>query len=183
MSDIESERDLPGAPPEGSIAAALAGLQKQGVRPDDVRALLARLLVMPVLTGMANYFVPLMIGARDVAFPRLNAMAYWLFPFSGLMLHFSWLAGGAPDIGWFSYAANVGFNYRSLTDNFGGTSLCSEFVFGASAGVHAADRHLLVGPELYGSTIVTKCWCVAHAIGWQQSNAGSRCSTAIFWYT
>ena len=62
------------------------------------------LVVMPVLTGAANYFVPLMIGARDVAFPRLNAMAYWLFPFSGFMLHFSWLAGGAPDIGWFSYA-------------------------------------------------------------------------------
>jgi cytochrome c oxidase subunit 1/cytochrome c oxidase subunit I+III len=62
------------------------------------------LVVMPVLTGLANYFVPLMIGARDVAFPRLNAMAYWLFPFGGFLLHFSWLAGGAPDIGWFSYA-------------------------------------------------------------------------------
>jgi cytochrome c oxidase subunit 1/cytochrome c oxidase subunit I+III len=62
------------------------------------------LVVMPVLTGMANYVVPLMIGARDVAFPRLNAMAYWLFPFGGFLLHFSWLAGGAPDVGWFSYA-------------------------------------------------------------------------------
>jgi cytochrome c oxidase subunit 1/cytochrome c oxidase subunit I+III len=62
------------------------------------------LVVMPVLTGLANYFVPLMIGARDVAFPRLNAMAYWLFPFGGFVLHFSWLAGGAPDVGWFSYA-------------------------------------------------------------------------------
>jgi cytochrome c oxidase subunit 1/cytochrome c oxidase subunit I+III len=62
------------------------------------------LVVMPVLTGFANYFVPLMIGARDVAFPRLNAMAYWLFPLGGLLLHFSWLAGGAPDVGWFSYA-------------------------------------------------------------------------------
>jgi cytochrome c oxidase subunit 1/cytochrome c oxidase subunit I+III len=62
------------------------------------------LVVMPVLTGFANYFVPLLIGARDVAFPRLNAMAYWLFPLGGFLLHFSWLAGGAPDIGWFSYA-------------------------------------------------------------------------------
>jgi cytochrome c oxidase subunit 1/cytochrome c oxidase subunit I+III len=62
------------------------------------------LVVMPVLTGMANYLVPLMIGARDVAFPRLNAMAYWLFPMAGFVLHFSWLAGGAPDVGWFSYA-------------------------------------------------------------------------------
>jgi cytochrome c oxidase subunit 1/cytochrome c oxidase subunit I+III len=62
------------------------------------------LVVMPVLTGFANYFVPLLIGARDVAFPRLNAMAYWLFPLGGFVLNFSWLAGGAPDVGWFSYA-------------------------------------------------------------------------------
>lgn len=62
------------------------------------------LVIMPALAGFANYQVPLMIGARDVAFPRLNAMAYWLFPLGGLLLHFSWLAGGAPDVGWFSYA-------------------------------------------------------------------------------
>ena len=62
------------------------------------------LVVMPALTGFANYFVPLMIGARDVAFPRLNAMGYWLFPLGGFLLHFSWLAGGAPNVGWFSYA-------------------------------------------------------------------------------
>ncbi len=62
------------------------------------------LVVMPVLTGFANYVVPLMIGARDMAFPRLNAFGYWLFPLGGFLLHFSWLAGGAPNVGWFSYA-------------------------------------------------------------------------------
>ncbi len=62
------------------------------------------LVVMPVLVGFANYFVPLMIGARDMAFPRLNALSYWLFPFGGFLLHFSLLAGGAPAVGWFSYA-------------------------------------------------------------------------------
>ncbi len=62
------------------------------------------LVVMPTLIGFANYFVPLMIGARDMAFPRLNAMGYWFFPFGGLLLHFSLLAGGAPSVGWFSYA-------------------------------------------------------------------------------
>src|SRR4051794_5446949 len=62
------------------------------------------LVVMPTLVGFANYFVPLMIGARDMAFPRLNALSYWLFPFGGLLLHFSLLAGGAPSAGWFSYA-------------------------------------------------------------------------------
>jgi cytochrome c oxidase subunit I len=62
------------------------------------------LVVMPALIGFANYFVPLMIGARDMAFPRLNAMSYWLLLFGGLLLHFSVLAGGAPAAGWFSYA-------------------------------------------------------------------------------
>jgi cytochrome c oxidase subunit 1/cytochrome c oxidase subunit I+III len=62
------------------------------------------LVVMPTLIGFANYFLPLMIGARDMAFPRLNAMGYWLVPFGGLLLHFSFLAGGAPSVGWFSYA-------------------------------------------------------------------------------
>ncbi len=62
------------------------------------------LVVMPVLNGFANYFIPLMIGARDMAFPRLNAFAYWLFPLGGFLLHFSLLAGGAPTAGWFGYA-------------------------------------------------------------------------------
>src|SRR5262249_42262875 len=62
------------------------------------------LVVMPTLVGFANYFVPLMIGARDMAFPRLNAFSFWLLPFGGLLLHFSLMAGGAPAGGWFSYA-------------------------------------------------------------------------------
>jgi cytochrome c oxidase subunit I+III len=62
------------------------------------------LVVMPTLVGFANYLVPLMIGARDMAFPRLNAMSYWLFPFGGALLHFSFFTGGAPQTGWFSYA-------------------------------------------------------------------------------
>jgi outer membrane protein OmpA-like peptidoglycan-associated protein len=61
----------------------------------------------------------------------------------------------AGDIDWFSYAAQVGFNYRGLTDSFGGSGLGSEFVFGVSAGVRALERNLLVGPELYGSSVVT----------------------------
>ncbi len=61
------------------------------------------LLGMPVLIGVANYFVPLMIGARDMAFPRLNALSYWLFLFGGLLLYFSFFAGAAPDAMWFMY--------------------------------------------------------------------------------
>ncbi|MEM8678350.1 MAG: cytochrome c oxidase subunit I [Planctomycetota bacterium] len=62
------------------------------------------LVGMPVLVGFANYFVPLMIGARDVAFPRLNAMSYWLLPCGGILLYYSFFTGQAPNAGWFSYA-------------------------------------------------------------------------------
>jgi len=62
------------------------------------------LVAMPVLTGMANYLVPLMIGAKDVALPRMNALSLWLLVFGGIFLYFSFIAGGAPAAGWFSYA-------------------------------------------------------------------------------
>ena len=68
-------------------------------------------VVVPVLIGIANYLVPLMIGARDMAFPRLNAFSFWLTALGGLLLYFSFLggsglygAGSAPDVGWWSYA-------------------------------------------------------------------------------
>ena len=59
---------------------------------------------MPILIGLANYMVPLMIGARDMAFPRLNAFSYWIYLFGGLLLYSSFIFGGALDTGWFSYA-------------------------------------------------------------------------------
>jgi cytochrome c oxidase subunit 1 len=68
-------------------------------------------VAMPIVFGFANYLVPLMIGARDMAFPRLNAFSFWLTAFSGLFLYFSFVggfglygAGSAPDVGWFAYA-------------------------------------------------------------------------------
>jgi cytochrome c oxidase subunit 1 len=62
------------------------------------------LAVMPLSTAFINFAVPLLIGARDVAFPRLNALSYWLFLGGGLLLNASWLVGAAPDAGWFGYA-------------------------------------------------------------------------------
>jgi len=69
------------------------------------------LVGIPIVFGFANYLVPLMIGARDLAFPRLNAFGFWVFLFGGLLLYFSFLggdglygAGSAPDVGWFAYA-------------------------------------------------------------------------------
>ena len=68
-------------------------------------------VAMPILFGFANYLVPLMIGARDMAFPRLNAWSFWMAAFGGLLLYFSFLggdglygAGSAPDVGWWAYA-------------------------------------------------------------------------------
>jgi cytochrome c oxidase subunit I len=66
------------------------------------------LFVMPMAAAFANYFVPLQIGARDVAFPRINAFGFWCFLFGGLFLNTSWFLGGAADGGWFMYAPNSG---------------------------------------------------------------------------
>jgi cytochrome c oxidase subunit 1/cytochrome c oxidase subunit I+III len=72
------------------------------------------LVVMPLMFGLANYFVPLQIGARDMAFPRLNAFSFWLVPFGGILLHFSLLIGAGPNVGWFAYAPLSETPYTSL---------------------------------------------------------------------
>src|SRR5215467_7815891 len=68
-------------------------------------------VAMPILFGFANYLIPLMIGARDMAFPRLNAFSFWLTALGGILLYFSFVggdglygAGNAPDVGWWAYA-------------------------------------------------------------------------------
>ncbi|TDM07370.1 cytochrome c oxidase subunit I [Macrococcus lamae] len=63
------------------------------------------LAAMPLLFAFMNAVVPLQIGARDVAFPFLNALGFWLFFFGGIFLNLSWILGGAPDAGWTSYAS------------------------------------------------------------------------------
>ncbi|HEX2064227.1 MAG TPA: cbb3-type cytochrome c oxidase subunit I, partial [Acidimicrobiales bacterium] len=74
------------------------------------------LVVMPMSAAFFNYVMPLQIGARDVAFPRLNAFSYWTFLFGGLFLYSSFFLGGFPDGGWFGYApqtsitASPGYN-------------------------------------------------------------------------
>ncbi|WP_407637265.1 cytochrome c oxidase subunit I [Bacillus cihuensis] len=63
------------------------------------------LAAMPILLGIMNAVMPLQIGARDVAFPFLNSLGFWLFFFGGVVLNLSWFLGGAPDAGWTSYAS------------------------------------------------------------------------------
>ncbi|PYN48841.1 MAG: cytochrome c oxidase subunit I [Candidatus Rokuibacteriota bacterium] len=83
------------------------------------------LVGIPIVFGFANYLVPLMIGAQDLAFPRLNAFGFWVFLFGALLLYFSFLggdglygAGSAPDVGWFAYAPLTGraFSPGNSTD-------------------------------------------------------------------
>ena len=69
------------------------------------------LFVTPMLFGFGNYFVPLQIGARDMAFPRANAFGYWIFLFAGLFMYSSTLIGAAPNDGWFNYVPLSGSTF------------------------------------------------------------------------
>ena len=70
------------------------------------------LAIMPMGAAFFNYVIPLQIGARDVAFPRLNAFSYWTFLAGAIMLKMSWFLGGAPNAGWFGYAPLTGEVYN-----------------------------------------------------------------------
>jgi len=78
------------------------------------------LVIMPLETGFfGNFFIPLQIGARDVAFPRLNALSYWVFLFGAITLNLGWIWGGLPNGGWFGYA--------NLTERFYAPGLNIDF--------------------------------------------------------
>src|SRR5207248_1784192 len=79
------------------------------------------LVATPVLSGFGNYFVPLILGARDMAFPRVNSLSFWVFLFSGLFMWSSVLLGLAPDAGWFNYTplSSAAFNQGPNIDFWG----------------------------------------------------------------
>jgi len=99
----------------GGILAALMRLQLS--RPDNTiitpdlynqiftthGTTMMFLFAVPVMQGLGVYFVPLMVGAREIAFPRLVAYSYWMFLFGGIFLYVSFLLNAGPDVGWFSY--------------------------------------------------------------------------------
>ena len=80
------------------------------------------MVIMPLGAAFFNFVIPLAIGARDVAFPRLNAFSYWVFLFGALLMYSSFLVGTMPDAGWFSYAnltekpfsSNAGLDFWAL---------------------------------------------------------------------
>ena len=69
------------------------------------------LAIMPLGAAFFNFIVPLQIGARDVAFPRLNALSYWIFLGGGIILNSGWFLGGPPDAGWFAYSNLTDINF------------------------------------------------------------------------
>jgi cytochrome c oxidase subunit I+III len=97
----------------------LASADLQIIHPDTYNQLFTMhgttmmfLFLVPFLEGLGIYLVPLMIGARDMVFPRLNAFGYWVYLASGVLLHWSLLTGTAPDGGWFNYPplSGIGFS-------------------------------------------------------------------------
>src|SRR5690625_4212002 len=93
------------------IRLQLAGPNMNVVEPETFNQLFTMhgttmifLAVMPLSAGFINYLLPLMIGARDVAFPRMNAFSYWIFLLGGIFLNSSWFLGGAPHAAWTGYA-------------------------------------------------------------------------------
>lgn len=85
-------------------------------------------MAMPFIMAFMNYLIPLQIGARDVAFPRLNAISFWLFFFGAMLFNISFVIGGSPDAGWTSYfplagtefSESVGTNYYMLAIQIAG---------------------------------------------------------------
>lgn len=97
-------------------------------------------VLTPAILGFSVYLSPLMIGANEMAFPRLNAFSFWITLFGGLLLYFSFLAGGAPDAGWFNYAP---LNQRIYSGTNGIDYYCIGLLL-AGAGTVSTSVNLIV---------------------------------------
>ena len=96
----------------GVMRAQLVSAESTLVSPDVFNQMFTMhatamvfMVIMPLSAAFFNLLIPLAIGARDVAFPRLNAFSYWVFLFGTLIFHSSFLVNQLPDAGWFSYAS------------------------------------------------------------------------------
>ena len=102
-----------------AIRAQLATAENDLIDPETFNQLFTMhgttmvfLVIMPLSAAFFNWLIPLQIGARDVAFPRLNALSFWIFLFGSLIINFSWVTGDAPNGGWFGYAPNSGTTFN-----------------------------------------------------------------------
>ena len=77
------------------------------------------LYASPILSGFSNYLWPLLLGSRDMAFPRLNALSYWIYLASGLFLYAGFVTGNGPNDGWFNYVPYASRDYNpGLNEDF-----------------------------------------------------------------
>jgi cytochrome c oxidase subunit 1 len=110
------------------------------------------LFAVPVMQAMGLYFVPLMVGTRDVSFPRLNALGYWTFVFGCMLLWFSFLGGAGPDAGWFAYTPLSGpqFGAGKRSDVWAQTITFSEIaaIIGAIVTITTAFKQRAPGMNL-----------------------------------
>ncbi|MCH8225922.1 MAG: cbb3-type cytochrome c oxidase subunit I, partial [Chloroflexi bacterium] len=121
--------------------------------------------IMPLSAAFFNLIVPLAIGARDVAFPRLNAFSYWAFLFGALLMHSSFLVNQVPDAGWFSYAnltekpfsGNDAMDFWALgLQVLGISSLAAGFNFIVTIiNMRAPGMHLMRMPVFIWMTLIT----------------------------
>lgn len=120
------------------------------------------LLGMPILFGFANYVVPLQIGTSDMAFPRLNALSYWLFVFGGVLVYFSFFAGGAPDQMWFMYPPLTEPAYSATTGpTYWAAGLLLTSIGSIATAVNLiATIVLLRAPGLRFTRLPMFCWTV-----------------------
>jgi cytochrome c oxidase subunit I+III len=93
------------------------------------------LFAVPFLEGLALYLLPMMIGARDVAFPRLTAYGYWVYLFGGILFYASFLVGAVPDIGWFGYSPLSTSRFTGISTDFWLLGLSLVEVAGLTAAV------------------------------------------------
>ncbi len=96
------------------------------------------LFVVPFLEGLANYILPQIIGARDLAYPRLTAFGYWLYLFGGIVFFSSFLVDAVPDAGWFAYPPLAGVDFSGLSMDFWLLGLGAIELGGIATGIELA---------------------------------------------
>jgi cytochrome c oxidase subunit I+III len=120
------------------------------------------LFATPMLSGFGNYLVPLQIGSRDMAFPRLNAFSYWVYLAAGLFMYSSYFGGIAPNNGWFNYVPLAGKDFTpTLNIDFYGLGLIFLAVSTTAGAINFIVTILkLRRPGMAISRMPLYCWSV-----------------------